>query len=82
MRLYFTTSVFDGICNPCQSDTIWVTDKLFATRSDPDDEGVFYLSEVMPESQKLIKIHQPDRGAKTTDAVDIGTFTYTPIPQE
>ncbi len=30
IRLYFTSSEFVGICNPCQGDTIWVTDSLFA----------------------------------------------------
>ena len=79
IRLYFTSSEFVGICNPCQADTIWVTDSLMASiEPDPAVEDEFVLSQVQPASQTLVKIHRPDRGAETTNEVSIGSFCYAP----
>ena len=80
IRLYFTTSVFVGVCNPCQADTIWVTDSLLASIETPDPEVAdeFVLSQVQPAPQTLVKIHRPDRGAEAVDVVSFGSFCYAP----
>ncbi len=78
IRLYFTSSEFVGICNPCQADTIWVTDSLMASIETPDPEVAdeFRLSEVQPDRQTLVKIHRPGRGDEAIDVVSFGSFCY------
>ena len=78
IRLYFTSSTFDGICNPCQADTIWVTDSLLASFEPPDPEVAdeFVLSQVQPEPQSLVKIHRPGRGAEALEVLSFGKFCY------
>ena len=79
IRLYFTTSEFVGVCNPCQADTIWVTDSLMAS-IDPDpevaDEFVLEQLPAEPPLHTLVKIHRPDRGAEAIDVVSFGSFCY------
>ncbi len=78
IRLYLTSSTFDGICNPCQADTIWVTNNLLASIETPDPEVAdeFVLSQVQPAPQTLVKIHRPDRGAEAFEVVSFGSFCY------
>jgi hypothetical protein len=78
IRLYFTALAFDGVCNPCQADSIWVTDSLLASIETPDPEVAdeFVLSQVQPAPQTLVKIHRPDRGAEAFEVVSFGSFCY------
>ncbi len=79
IRLYFTTSEFVGVCNPCQADTIWVTDSLMAS-IDPDpevaDEFVLEQLPAEPPFHTLVKIHRPHRGAEASAVVSFGSFCY------
>ena len=84
IRLYFTTSEFDGICNPCPGDTIWVTDSLMASIETPDPEVAdeFVLEQLPAEPpllHTLVKIHRPDRGAEAIDVVSFGSFCYAAL---
>ncbi len=80
IRLYFTTSEFVGVCNPCQADTIWVTDSLMASIETPDpevaDEFVLEQLPAEPPLHTLVKIHRPDRGAEAIGVVSFGSFCY------
>ncbi len=83
IRLYFTSSEFVGICNPCQSDTIWVTDSLFAEIEGPSEpSGEIVLTPFLGVGgvgEQLTKINRPARKAVTTDGVLFGQFIYTPV---
>ncbi len=82
IRLYFTSSEFVGICNPCQSDTIWVTDSLFAEIEGPSEpSGEIFLTPFLEDGvgEQLTKINRPARRAVTTDGVLFGQFIYTPV---
>ena len=80
IRLYFTTSEFVGVCNPCPGGTIWVTDNLMATIETPDpevaDEFVLEQLPAEPPLHTLVKIHRPDRGAEAIGVVSFGSFCY------
>ncbi len=80
IRLYFTSSEFVGICNPCGGGTIWVTDRLFAEISSEPTTGEIVLEPMLDNAGELLtKISQPERRAVTTDRVWFGTFRYTPV---
>ena len=77
--LNFTTEEFIT-----SNETLYGTDRLFALIDPPLGElGVFVLDPVTADGGEfLTKDHRPGKGAMTEQPLFIGSFIYTPIPQE
>ena len=62
--------------------SLWITDRLSAMVTMPDDDGVFSLTidETVPfDGFILTKGHRPHKGAMTTRGLLIGRFIYSPV---
>ena len=78
VRLGFTTST---VLFPVANDTVYMSDFMPATINDGPGEGQFILTPMTAtDGEILTKIHQPGRGAVTSERVLIGAFAYTPSP--
>ena len=77
LRLYFTTQLsWAPHTNPLQGETIYVTDRLVAVQTFIEASNDFFLAPIGADELALTKLHQPERGAVTAEAMAVGTFHY------
>ncbi len=77
LRLYFTTQLsWAPHTNPLGSEAIYVTDRLVAFQTFIDAPNDFLLTPIGADALALTKLHQPERGAVTAEAIAVGPFHY------
>ena len=77
LRLYFTTQLsWAPHTNPLQGETIYVTDRLVAFQTFIEAPNDFLLTPIGADALALTKLHRPERGAVTAEAIAVGPFHY------